>query len=219
MKHINIRKLLKNNNYQPNVMASYIFLSPTNQPVTIDRLIFLFFCLSNNEVFSKRLNWNVTVSNGKEYDRYDNKYAKYIIISDNHEIVASVRLIETKYPHLLTGPFGDFFSSKHNASIEATRFFVRKHSKYNRYPLCQILLSAMIEYCLDKQHDSIVAIVGSGMNKLLKKYGWAHNVIERCTLENKPIYLINLPISLEVCKKIKEKASLDPGKIFLPISQ
>jgi N-acyl-L-homoserine lactone synthetase len=187
---------------------------------TIDDVVHrTYFFEYRYEVFSKRLNWNVPVHNGKEYDQYDTKNARYIIIFDNHEIIASVRMIETKYPHLFTGSFHDFFSCKNNAPIEATRFFVRKHSNYNGVPICQILFSAMIEYCLRKGYSSILAIVGAGMDKLLNKYGWKHSIVEKCIIESKPTYLINLPISSRICNLIKEKASLDSSKKILSIYQ
>ncbi|MFP1751087.1 acyl-homoserine-lactone synthase [Lonsdalea quercina] len=172
-----------------------------------------------HKVFSERLNWNVTVHNGKEYDQYDNQNAKYIIIYDNYEIIASVRLIETKHPHLLTGSFHEYFSCQSHATIEATRFFVRKQTKYSKDPVCQILFSSMIEYCLYKKHSSIEAIVGIGMRKLLNKYGWTHDIIEDCFIDEKPAYLINLPISSEICINIKRIASLDPEKNFITIHQ
>ncbi|HDU4094501.1 TPA: hypothetical protein RFN22_004762 [Klebsiella aerogenes] len=77
---------------------------------TIDDVIkkdFLFEC--RYEVFSIRLIWDVIVNNGKEYDQYDSNNATYIIISEDYEIIANVRLIETKHPHLLTGSFNIFF--------------------------------------------------------------------------------------------------------------
>lgn len=185
---------------------------------TIDDVIkkdFLFEC--RYEVFSKRLRWDVIVNDGKEYDQYDNNNATYIIISEDYEIIASVRLIETKHPHLLTGSFNNFFSCRSNSTIEATRFFVRKKMTNRKEPVCQILFSSMIEYCITKGHNSIMAIVGSGMNKLLDKYSWTHEIIEKCFIEEKTAYLINLPVSLEICKKIKENASIDPYKYFMPI--
>jgi len=178
-----------------------------------------FFFEYRYEVFSKRLKWNVKIHNGKEYDQYDNSNAKYIIVTEDYEIIASVRLIETKHPHLLIGSFRDYFSCNNNATIEATRFFVRKQANYNKNPVCQILFSAMIEYCLKNSHKFIMAIVGSGMNKLLNKYGWTHDIIEQCLVEDKPAYLINLPISFDLCRIIREKASLDPNKNFISICQ
>ncbi|MBP2156377.1 acyl-homoserine-lactone synthase [Erwinia rhapontici] len=175
-----------------------------------------FFFKCRCEVFSKRLNWDVIVNNGKEYDQYDNENATYIIIFSNYNIIASVRLIETKHPHLLTGSFYNYFSSKSDSTIEATRFFVRKNLTSSKEPICQILFSSMIEYCITKGHSSIMAIVGSGMNKLLNKYGWTHEIIEECIIDDKTAYLVSLPISLDTCKKIKVNASIDPCKYFIP---
>lgn len=176
-----------------------------------------FFFESRCEVFSERLKWSVVVNDGKEYDQYDNHNATYIIISDDYQTVASVRLIETKYPHLLTGSFHNYFLCKSTSTIEATRFFVRKNMTKNQDPVCQILFSSMIEYCMIKGHNSIMAIVGGGMSKILKKYGWTHEIIEKCLIENKYAYLINLHLSWDICKKIKELASIDADKYFIPL--
>jgi len=169
------------------------------------------------EVFSTRLKWSVIVNNGKEYDQYDNNNATYIIISENDETIASVRLIDTKHPHLLTGSFDNFFLCKSYSTIEATRFFVRKNVTDSKDPVCQILFSSMIEYCMFKGHNSVMAIVGGGMSKILKKYGWTHEIIEKCMIEGKFAYLINLHLSWDICKNIKNLASIDPDKYFLSV--
>lgn len=185
---------------------------------TIDEVIKKdFFFESRCEVFSTRLKWSVIVNDGKEYDQYDNNNAVYIIISNNDEIVASVRLIETKHPHLLTGSFYNYFFCKSNSTIEATRFFVRKNMAKDEEPVCQILFASMIEYCIKKGHNSIMAIVGGGMSKILRKYGWTHEILEKCLIENKYAYLIDLDLSWGICKKIKELASIDTDKYFLPM--
>ncbi|TKI02503.1 acyl-homoserine-lactone synthase [Martelella alba] len=184
-----------------------------------DLLEMAYFFECRFEVFSSRLKWNVPIHNGKEYDQYDNSNAEYITVFEDNEILASVRMIETRYSHLLSGSFQNYFTYKNNAPVEATRFFVRKKIKHCHDPICQILFAAMIEYCMEKKYNSIIAIVGSGMNTLLNRYGWEHGITEAAIIENHPTYLINLPVSLRLCRNIKEKALLDPNLKFLSIHQ
>ncbi|MCS3433519.1 acyl-homoserine-lactone synthase [Klebsiella sp. BIGb0407] len=174
-----------------------------------------FFFESRYEIFSQRLGWSVFVDDGKEYDQYDNDNATYIIISEGDETLASVRLIETKHPHLLTGSFHNYFLCKSHSTIEATRFFVRKKIASSKEPICQILLIAMIEYCMITGHSSIMAIVGSGMSKVLDRYKWPHEIIEECFIEDKIAYLINLPVTREILLNIKDNASIDHHKQFI----
>ncbi|HDU4094502.1 TPA: hypothetical protein RFN22_004763 [Klebsiella aerogenes] len=54
-------------------------------------------------------------------------------------------------------------------------------------PVCQILFSSMIEHYITKGHNSIMAIVGRGMDKFLDKYSWTHEIIEKYFIEEKTL--------------------------------
>lgn len=59
-----------------------------------------------DEVFNKRLGWNLKSQNGHEYDHYDALHPVYMVVSDKSHLVAGCwRLLPTTGPYMLKDTF------------------------------------------------------------------------------------------------------------------
>lgn len=79
--------------------------------------------------FSDRRGWRVTVKDGLELDRFDELNPLYIcVVSAEHQLLASLRLLPTTGPHMLSDVFpevmGDTGIVRHPLILESSRFCV-----------------------------------------------------------------------------------------------
>jgi acyl-homoserine lactone synthase len=107
------------------------------------------------DIYVKRRKWKGLKPSGElEKDDYDTESAVYLLVMDDEdEILAGLRLLPTVGPHIL----GDLFPHLAGAGVpsapgvlELTRFYVApfKVSKPVRDWLVGVLCAGMIEYCL-----------------------------------------------------------------------
>ncbi|MFC3396073.1 acyl-homoserine-lactone synthase [Brenneria rubrifaciens] len=154
------------------------------------------------ETFKDRLNWSVNCINGMEFDEYDGENTNYILGVKNKTIVCSVRMIEMKYPNMITGTFFNYFNEikiPEGNYIESSRFFVdRERARAligNNNPVCLMLFLSMINYARNYHYDGIYTIVSRSMLTILKRSGWRLSVVgEGLSEKNENIYLLFLPI-------------------------
>lgn len=79
--------------------------------------------------FSDRRGWRVVVENGLERDRFDNLNPLYILVlSDEQQLLASLRLLPTTGPHMLSDVFPEVMGGtgivRHPLVLESSRFCV-----------------------------------------------------------------------------------------------
>ncbi|EPS8493796.1 acyl-homoserine-lactone synthase [Yersinia enterocolitica] len=153
-------------------------------------------------VFKDRLNWAVNCKNGMEYDEYDNIHTTYLLGVDSNQVICSLRLIEIKYPNMITGVFKSYFNNIEMPDgnyLEASRLFIDKNRakklQLQSYPISSILFLAMINYTRHQGYEGIYTIVSHSALIILKRSGWLISVIEQGISEkNARIYLVYLPV-------------------------
>lgn len=79
--------------------------------------------------FSERRGWRVEVKDGLEIDRFDRLNPLYVcVLSDERQLLASLRLLPTTGPHMLSDVFpevmGDAGIVRHPLILESSRFCV-----------------------------------------------------------------------------------------------
>lgn len=177
------------------------------------------------EVFKDRLDWAVSCVNGLEFDIYDNHHANYLFGVIDNSIICGARLIEMKYPNMVTGTFSPYFKDvtlPEGNYIESSRFFVDKFRinkmKIKTYPVSLLLFLSTINYSMQYNYDGILTIVSHAMLAILQRSGWVFSVISQGISEkNESIYLLQLPTDTEnqdrLIRRIKEKISIENNKL------
>jgi acyl homoserine lactone synthase len=133
-------------------------------------------------VFKDRLDWAVSVSGDLELDVYDALNPIYLLVmSDEGNLVASVRLLPTMGPTMLADTFPALLGGQaapHSEKVlESSRFCVDTklaselaENGLNRATF--ILFAAMIEGARAVEAESIVTVTDTRMERILRRAGW-----------------------------------------------
>jgi acyl homoserine lactone synthase len=133
-------------------------------------------------VFCDRLGWDVTVTNGKERDVFDDLDPAHVI-SVNHagHVVGCMRLLQTTGPHMLTDIFACLLDGepplRSSTVWEATRFCVdtavldRGTSRNSiSYVTSEVMIGAF-EYGMSAGVTDAVAVIDPVMDRVMKRSG------------------------------------------------
>lgn len=132
-------------------------------------------------VFSERLDWDVSVSDGLEIDQYDALAPTYLLVVDKRSVVGCVRLLPTSGPNMLANTFPvllDGRDAPNSARIwESSRFCVDTQSvespATNGLKSATFLLfAAMIEWGLQHGLRAIATVTDLRMERILRRAGW-----------------------------------------------
>jgi acyl-homoserine lactone synthase len=131
------------------------------------------------DIYIRRRKWKGLKPLGLlEKDEYDTPSSVYLLVMDDEdEILAALRLLPTVGPHIL----GDLFP--HLASggvpvapgvLELTRFYIApfKANKSVRDWLVGVLCAGMIEYCLASGIERITSVIDTFLLKLMLSMDW-----------------------------------------------
>lgn len=129
-------------------------------------------------VFVDLLRWDLPVLAGQyEMDQFDDEHARYLILSDNGEHLASARLLPTTrqgilsglYPMLCAGPLPcapDTF--------EITRFCLdRSLNARERREVRDALVHALASYAIDAGISRYCAVAELGWFRQIERFGWS----------------------------------------------
>lgn len=131
------------------------------------------------DIYVKRRKWKGLKPVGElEKDEYDTGASIYLLVLDDEdEILAGLRLLPTVGPHIL----GDLFPQlaadgvpTGPAVLELTRFYVApfKASKSVRDWLIGVLCAGMIEYCLASGVERVTSVIDTVLLKLMLSMEW-----------------------------------------------
>lgn len=137
-------------------------------------------------VFSGRLNWNVTVRNGCEYDAFDQCRPTYILVVTKRDtVIGSVRLLPALGPTLLSVLFpelaGQGLYRPHATLIESSRFCVdtselgASETGGQGYPLhgaTWTLFAAIIDWSMANGYDELITATDLRIERILRRAGW-----------------------------------------------
>ncbi|MCC8943939.1 GNAT family N-acetyltransferase [Bradyrhizobium sp. Arg62] len=133
-------------------------------------------------VFKDRLDWTVSVSGEFEIDVYDALNPTYLLITtETRDVVASVRLLPTTGPTMLTDTFSSLLAGRpaprSEQILESSRFCVdtarapeATEGGLNRTTF--LLFAAMIEGMRAARADAIATVTDVRMERILRRAGW-----------------------------------------------
>lgn len=122
--------------------------------------------------------WDVPVVHGRyEVDQFDGTHAVYIVAvdgEDRHQ--ASLRMLPSTRPHLL----GTLFRHLCPGGVptgeeiwESTRLCLpHRHGAARRLELRNRLISAMVDFALERGIERITGVIPEGFRKLVLTMGW-----------------------------------------------
>ncbi|MBB3313398.1 acyl homoserine lactone synthase [Rhizobium sp. BK196] len=134
-------------------------------------------------VFGGRLNWEVTVEEGRERDRFDDLAVSYIIIVDEGgEAIASARLLPALGPTMLVDVFPELLGDRpfvpHARMVESSRFCVDTETKaaaagaFGLNEATVFLFAGILEWCLAKGMTEIATVTDLRFERILKRVAW-----------------------------------------------
>lgn len=131
--------------------------------------------------FQARRGWRVSVTNGMEVDKFDALGAMYIIVSDGYgQLLASLRVLPTVGPHMLTDVFPDVMGSdtiiRHPLIWESSRFCVdtencRAYAASGVNAVTKELLHGLFSTALDAGIINIVSVYDIFVERILRRAG------------------------------------------------
>jgi N-acyl-L-homoserine lactone synthetase len=126
-------------------------------------------------VFKDQLGWDVSITNGMEFDQFDTDDAHYLMHVNTSGVVdGCTRLISTVHPYLLGDVFselvGDYGVPKNDDIWETTRF-CSDHSSAPKN-IMGILAAGMLEFAISKGISEYVSVSDIRIETLIKRYGW-----------------------------------------------
>ena len=137
-------------------------------------------------VFHERLNWDVTVRDGREHDEFDRCKPTYILVVTGKEtVIGAVRLLPATGPTLLTVLFpelaGQGLFRPHAAMIESSRFCVDTSVTAAYEPGGQgqalhsatwTLFAAIIEWSMANGYSELITATDLRIERILRRAGW-----------------------------------------------
>ncbi len=132
-------------------------------------------------VFSDRLDWKVSVSDGLEIDQYDALTPTYLLGVDGKDVVGCVRLLPTTGRNMLADTFPvllDGRDAPKAATIwESSRFCVDTQNvaataENGLKEATFLLFAAMIEWGQQHKLQAIATVTDLRMERILRRAGW-----------------------------------------------
>ena len=137
-------------------------------------------------VFHGRLNWDVTVRDGRERDEFDLCRPTYILVVDDREtVVGAVRLLPATGPTLLTVLFpelaGQGLFQPHTAMIESSRFCVdtsvisspdASRQGQALHGATWTMFAAIIEWSMANGYGELITATDLRIERILRRAGW-----------------------------------------------
>lgn len=173
------------------------------------------------KIFKTRLNWSVRCIGEFEFDEYDNDHAVYLLGMQRGRIVCGVRFIASRFNTMLSCTFNHAFRPEAlpvGDYIEASRLFVDKDalaaSGPGQSPTSVMLFLSMIKYARMQGYDGLYSVVSPQMYTLLRRAGWAVDIMGSCWLNNEEeIHTLFMPAAESTIETLSVKLSSSPGDV------
>jgi acyl homoserine lactone synthase len=132
------------------------------------------------KVFYERLGWQVSVTDGKEVDEFDDQDSVYLLTTDQGGIViGGWRLRPTLHPYMLCKVFPELLHGAkapvHRAVWEISRFAVEggrhKGPSYGFGRAARALVAGTVQFAVDIGMTQCVMVVSVALERLLRGFG------------------------------------------------
>lgn len=129
-------------------------------------------------VFIDLLRWDLPVLAGQyEMDQFDDEHARYLILSDNGEHLASARLLPTTRQGILSGLYPMLCAGPPPCApdtFEITRFCLdRSLNARERREVRDALVHALASYAIDAGISRYCAVAELGWFRQIERFGWS----------------------------------------------
>lgn len=176
-------------------------------------------------VFNDRMNWEVTVVDGRERDPFDDLQPVYLVHADERRrVLATLRLLTTTGPHMLSDTFPELMDDGEALRAptiwESSRFCVDT-AQIERDPggstISQVtgeLLCGAYEFGLKAGLTHFTSAFDAMMHRVLRRAGASHDLLGKPQRIGRVLAMAGLfEISEEVVKTIRERSGLE-GRIL-----
>jgi acyl homoserine lactone synthase len=178
-------------------------------------------------VFKERLDWDVFVSGGMEFDEFDALRPAYILHrSHDGYLQGCVRLLPSVGPTMLRDTFPvllDGSTAPSRPGIwESSRFAIdidpaSQQSQGGIATATFQLFAAMVEFGLSRQLTDIVTVTDARMERILRRAGWPLRRIGKpCSLGNTIAVAGYLEISEDVLKNLRRTGAFSGPVLWVP---
>ncbi|NRP21806.1 Acyl-homoserine-lactone synthase [Ensifer adhaerens] len=132
-------------------------------------------------VFCERLGWNVTITNGRERDAFDDLRPAYVIAFDEEDnVVACTRLLPASGPMMVTTVFskllGNHALTRECRMVESSRFCVDtaacRPGNGTIHEITRCMFAGIVEWCVINGFGEIVTATDVMVERILKRAGW-----------------------------------------------
>lgn len=168
-------------------------------------------------VFVDLLRWNIPHRDGLECDHFDDCHAEYLILRDpdSERHVASLRLLCTERPHLMTEVFPTLCigGAPRGPDVrEITRFCVAPHGRSSDRKLARNRLArAMVEYGLLTGVRSFTAACDMGFLSEVLSAGWDCRPLgPPQIIDGRPVGALQINISPATLTVLRDTWTSDP---------
>ncbi|MFD1940664.1 acyl-homoserine-lactone synthase [Paradevosia shaoguanensis] len=130
-------------------------------------------------VFKERMGWDVTVSNGQEFDQFDELNPTSILVVDRGVVVGHTRVLPATGPTMLSETFGFLASSgayaPHSRMIETSRFCVDTSTASlttdGIHLATMTLIAGILEWAELGGYSEIVTVTDARLERILRRVG------------------------------------------------
>ncbi|NEI03174.1 GNAT family N-acetyltransferase (plasmid) [Rhizobium leguminosarum] len=170
-----------------------------------------------SRVFADRLAWNVSRSNGRERDQFDEFEPTYILaLSDGDVVIGCARLLPAIGPTMLQQVFPQLLSAGRldadPSMIESSRFCVdtarsRGAGEGGLSDVTFGMFAGILEWCLHQGYREIATATDVRFERILRRAGWPMQRLGQPIMINETLSVAGiLPVSWENFEQVRPHA-------------
>jgi N-acyl-L-homoserine lactone synthetase len=168
------------------------------------------------KVFKERLNWDVTIINGMEFDEFDTDDAQYILLQNKaSQVVGCARLVPTVKPYLLGNVFPNLIEGpviRSQKIWEISRFAVDQNEANEE--ATALLLIGILEFGISRGLSHYVSMSDTRVEPVLRNIGWSPKRLGASIYTGTERSVGEIfEVSSNVLNEIRSKLSLENQKI------
>lgn len=130
-------------------------------------------------VFKDRMGWDVTVTDGQEFDQFDELNPTNILVVDRGVVVGHTRVLPATGPTMLSKTFGFLVASNafapHSRMLETSRFCVdtstARFTPDGIHLATMTLIAGILEWADLGGHSEIVTVTDVRLERILRRVG------------------------------------------------